>query len=1067
MFLLLKCLCYTTCIFQKGVINYMYLLGATDNNAMSGVGEFFSKIFNEISALWYWPILLLSIMIAAIIVTGILIGLSYENKILKSINKINTYFLSKPFITEENLVEFNLKMKKVPKVLRNNWQIYMLNREDAPTTYINVNTCIDKPLRTSSIEKNMSNFTIFTILLACLSFFVGLQYARSSEIISASLGLTIFYAGLVPLGILVLYVIAIFIAKAIKDDIYSSMYDNFPLYERNLTKAVSTLPSYVDYEILFTRKEIKEGIPILQQYLEKRALVEQQELEKARADSAACEEYDFGELGIDGSLVLERAMKESETFIRTRNRLQEECGQIEVERENYKKTFEQNEKDYQRKLQASRENLESLKAQQEASTNRIESNYIRKQQSDEIKKQEQLEKDNDEANAKYNEEQISLQQEIDKRKQEIEERKAFVQQAMLLEFKHYANTLYKALTQRATELGNQKLITLAQENSDLKTLLGDLQGTPYEQGNPQENIIQNEEVTSENLYAMSGSEVDQMEQNRQMSETYSQQEATKQTKQAKNSQNQNVANNVNNVDNSNITDGNNGNVDVSGNFDGTTDGTINANGDINNANGNDADGVNTANFNNAGYSNTETYGANVNNYVDNGYNSAESNNNNVNYSNTDINNYNAINGNANFNGYSDINANNVNTDININGNNSDTDINNNGNFDGNNVIDGNGNSNIDSNGNIDGNGNLGDGTDITGDGGQTYDELDDIQKQIDAEHSKLQQQKEEFENDLTNTLNKFGANEEPFQPEVYSQPQTMQNFNTQNGVMPNIASQNYMEQNYGTQAIEENNLQPINEEPQINLDQQPVINEETAQQFASEEVAQPQTITTEPVVEQTQPVENESAINQEETPIVDNENAVEQSAPAVSEQEQATNNEANATQTIDNNQENQQGLTTSRKPVFDQLNSMINDSIDEEPQTEVQPIQAEDIQVENSQSEQQEVKPQTEQELKKAQQPAEQEETKPKTEQTAKTNAPQEEQAKKPAQTKKPVLEEDYDENDAPAKTRGTRQSSASNIQRTPNRANKTRRVGGTRRANSEIDALNAEMQKLLDSTKK
>jgi hypothetical protein len=281
---------------------------------------------------------------------SILVGCSYENRILKSINKINSYFLNKPFITEENLVEFNLKMKKVPKVLRNNWQIYMLNREDSPSTYINANTCIDKPLRTSSIEKNIGNYTVFTVFLVLLAYVVGFRYAASDVVAAASPGQVFFVASIVPLVLVLIYTIFILIIKAAKNDIYSMLYDNFPLYERNLTKAVSTLPAYVDYEILFTKKEIKEGIPILQQYLEKRALVEQQELEKARANSVACEEYDFSELGIDGSLVLERAMKECETFISNRRRLTIECGQIQSEKDSFTKNYETAEKDYQRKL---------------------------------------------------------------------------------------------------------------------------------------------------------------------------------------------------------------------------------------------------------------------------------------------------------------------------------------------------------------------------------------------------------------------------------------------------------------------------------------------------------------------------------------------------------------------------------------------------------------------------------------------------------------------------------------------------------------------------------------------
>ena len=484
---------------------------------MDSIRSFFSQISIAFAELWFWPVVMIGLMLLAVIVMALLTKFSYENRILKSVNKLNKYFLSKPFITDENLVEFNLKMKKVPKVLRTNWQIYMLNREDAPTKYINVNTCIDKPLRTSSIEKNMSNFSVFTLLIAFLSFVIGLEYSIVLE--NYELADVLFTSLLVPFLIVLIYTISILAIRASKNDIYACLYENFPLYERNLTKAVTTLPSYVDYEILFTKQEIKEGIPILQQYLEKRALVEQQELEKARENSATTEEYDFSDLGIDGSLILERSMKESEIFIKIRKRLEDEITSIESEQENYRKNYEETVKDMQRKLQASRENLESLKTQMEASTNRIESNYIRKQQADEIKKQQQLEKDIEEATAKFNDEQISLQQEIDKRKKEIEEKREFVEHAMLLEFKHYANTLYKALTQKATEVGNQKLLTLAQENSDLRALITDIQGLEGEAEDVSENknLIRSDDLTAENLYELTSADMEDLEGGRETS----------------------------------------------------------------------------------------------------------------------------------------------------------------------------------------------------------------------------------------------------------------------------------------------------------------------------------------------------------------------------------------------------------------------------------------------------------------------------------------------------------------------------------------------------------------------
>lgn len=483
----------------------MNLLGLSGSEIVDSVRNFIVNLFVTLAQQWFWPAIFVGLMLLAVVVMTALIRGSYENKLLKSINKLNKYFLAKPFITEENLVEFNLKMKRVPKTLRNSWQIFMLNREDGPTKYINTNTCVDKPLRSSSIEKHLGNFSIFTTLIAVLALSVGLAYSYKAGIGVVEENMRLLVAILCPLAVVIIYSIYVLFARLRKNEIYSLLFENFPVFERNLEKAVTTLPAYVDYEILFTKQEIKEGIPILQQYLEKRALVEQEQLEKARESSVACEEYDFGDLGIDGSLVLERAMKESETFIKVRKRLQDESDAIEAEKENYKKNFETTSKDMQRKLQASRENLDSLRAQQEASTNRIESNYIRKQQGDEIKKQQQLEKDLEEATTKFNNEQEALDGEIKKREAEIEEKKNFVQQAMLLEFKHYANTLYKALTEKAAEVGNEKLLALAQENSDLKALLTDLQGVggmTNEQLDPNANLIKGNEITTDELYSM-------------------------------------------------------------------------------------------------------------------------------------------------------------------------------------------------------------------------------------------------------------------------------------------------------------------------------------------------------------------------------------------------------------------------------------------------------------------------------------------------------------------------------------------------------------------------------------
>ena len=68
-----------------------------------------------------------------------------------------------------------------------------------------------------------------------------------------------------------------------------------------------------------------------------------------------------------------------------------QISQLEAELEFRKKNFDNVQREYQTKIQASKENIARLRQMQEETTNRIESNYYRKQQTQEASKQEQLE----------------------------------------------------------------------------------------------------------------------------------------------------------------------------------------------------------------------------------------------------------------------------------------------------------------------------------------------------------------------------------------------------------------------------------------------------------------------------------------------------------------------------------------------------------------------------------------------------------------------------------------------------------------------------------------------------
>lgn len=367
---------------------------------------------------------------------------SYEARVVKKLLRLNNWLNKNRYIDQNNLIEFNNLMKKTPKHLRYYWHEYMLNREKEPSHYMSTYNLVEKPLKSSSYTSNIKNFKTTTILMA--SFIALFAILKLSTVTPTFTDIAM--CVLTPLIMILFYGIVSIIMRASQNMTINSLYQYVHYFGRFLDRAVTTMPDYVDFEVLFTRREIKKGIPVLNEYLEKRARQEQEELEKARINAVEHETYDFSSTGINGALVLERAINESETYINIRSRLLSEIQQLEDEIESIKRTYENTEKDYQKKMQVSKENVDRLRKQQEETTNRIENNYIKKQQADEIKKQEQLEKDNDAATIRFNQEIEGLTAEIETRRKELEERRQYVEEAMKAEYQSFSTKLYKSLT---------------------------------------------------------------------------------------------------------------------------------------------------------------------------------------------------------------------------------------------------------------------------------------------------------------------------------------------------------------------------------------------------------------------------------------------------------------------------------------------------------------------------------------------------------------------------------------------------------------------------------------------
>ena len=250
------------------------------------------------------------------------------------------------------------------------------------------------------------------------------------------------YVLLLPLVLGVLYYVSYVIISARLSAITSDLFQNFQYFEKNIDKATQTLPDYVDYEVLFSKREIRQGIPVLFEYLEKRAQVEQQELEKAREKNVEHEKYNFDKAGLEPSLVLDRAMHEAERYLSDRNRFMQEIEKSENEINSIQGKFKEYTKEYQRKMQASKENVERLKTQLDQAASNIEANYIKKQYSDEINRQQMLEKEFDGKSDENRQNILVLQQDIENKHQEIDKLRVILEDSMMSEFDSYSKKVY-------------------------------------------------------------------------------------------------------------------------------------------------------------------------------------------------------------------------------------------------------------------------------------------------------------------------------------------------------------------------------------------------------------------------------------------------------------------------------------------------------------------------------------------------------------------------------------------------------------------------------------------------
>lgn len=402
------------------------------------------------------------LMLLLIISAALIVRFSYDAKLLRGIKKLNKYFMKNPYINEDNLVEINKRIKALPRIIRYSWQEYVLNRDGLPSKYINKQNCLEGIDKVSfgnavNISKN------FTIILAILIALITSGVVSSFSVLDALIYIITF-----PLFMLLIGYVSVVVIQVITTQKASDLNYEFTEFVRFLNKAVTTMPSFIDYEVLFTKKEIKDGIPVLQDYLEKKAFEDEKALKEAE-ENKVFEKFDFDELGIELSILMDRAMREAEKYFNARRLLTEKLNGKTNELNNFDKNFNEVTKDFERKAQTHRENMAQLNDQLNETTIQIEANYIKKRYNEEQQKLQQLEKDYDLAANRFYKQQSEMQEEAEAIRNEIEVRKKTIENSMKSEGKTYANRVYGIINDMIATQNEPVFRQLEEDKINLQT----------------------------------------------------------------------------------------------------------------------------------------------------------------------------------------------------------------------------------------------------------------------------------------------------------------------------------------------------------------------------------------------------------------------------------------------------------------------------------------------------------------------------------------------------------------------------------------------------------------------
>ena len=384
---------------------------------------------------------------------------SYEARLKRSLDKSNKWLFKYKKIDTNNIKDFNNVIKTGPKRLVYYWQQFIFYRDGGPSAYMTEENVIEKPLKTSSWLNNIRNLMMLTGVWAIVAFLFGVASQAGQTLTFQSIAVTLFF----PCIVLVIGAIAIIILKGKRVLNLDDIYHLFHIFSRFVTNACVDLPPYIDFDLLFTAKEIENGNAQLREYYEARARKAKEEFEKAKVSEEETKQFDFGDVGVEGTLLLNRAMKESGTYLNKQNQALSQIAQIEGQKDALKRNFENVQMDLQRKIQAAKENIQKLIEQQAATTSRIDIGLLRQQQDKEAKKKAQLELDYEHEEQRYNSSKKELDDDIAELNKILDQSLQDAQKGMASEYKTFFEKVMQSAYKSAANKVKEEKQTLIDE----------------------------------------------------------------------------------------------------------------------------------------------------------------------------------------------------------------------------------------------------------------------------------------------------------------------------------------------------------------------------------------------------------------------------------------------------------------------------------------------------------------------------------------------------------------------------------------------------------------------------